>query len=109
MTNPTPAITFQVDFKLQMNEKIGPIENEKDVAVLHPDRYQEDQDNAILENANRVNLVGSHLPTMNLGNRKLKHGDTFTEYGQKAVYLRDMYGVGYAPSDRAYLKVVSIA
>lgn len=39
---------------------------------------------------------------------RLKHGDTFTAYGQKARYLRDTYGIGYAPSDRAILTVVNV-
>ena len=105
---PNPKITFQVDLSLNKSEQFGPIGNEKYVSVLHPDRHQSNQDNAILENSNRVNLVSGFLPNLTLNNKNLKNVDTFVEYGQKAIYLRDTYGIGYAPSDRSYLKIISV-
>jgi hypothetical protein len=94
--NPTPAITFSVDLSHLMNEKLGPITNEAEVAVSELD-------------SNYSTNASTWLPTLTVSpNHKLKHGDTFVAYGQRAIYLRDMYGVGYAPSERAYLVIESV-
>ncbi len=109
MTNPSPAITFSVNLTPLSNEALGPSTNNADTAVLSPDSYQ-GADNGVVARSNRKNLVSTYLPSfLTSPNHALKHGDTFTEYGQKAVYLRDMYAVGYAPADRAYLTVVTVA
>jgi len=95
--NPTPAITFSVDLSRLMNEKVGPSTSEIEVAVPELD-------------ANHSTNASTWLPTLMVSpNHKLKHGDTFVAYGQRAIYLRDTYGVGYAPNERAYLVVESVA
>lgn len=97
MANPSPAITFSVDLTPFMNETMGPVTSEVSVGI------------PVLD-TNTNNLRSSYFPSLTVSpNHVLKHGDTFTEYGQKAVYLRDMYAVGYAPADRAYLTVESVA
>ncbi|RDJ35491.1 MAG: hypothetical protein DWQ19_11790 [Crenarchaeota archaeon] len=97
MANPTPTITFSVDLTPFMNETMGAATSEITVAVQELDN-------------NGENTRSSFFPSLTVApNRVLKHGDTFVEYGLKAVYLRDTYAVGYAPADRAYLTVVSVA
>jgi len=109
MANPSPTITFQVDLTLLSNENIGPITNQVSTGVLSPDRYQESPDNAVVENSNRVNTVSGYFPSYTVSpDFSVKHGDTIVEYGQKAIYLRNMYGIGYAPAERAILTVVSV-
>lgn len=108
MTNPSPAITFRADLSRLTSETIGPVTNAVEQGVLHPDAFQS-PDQGRTENANRVNTISAYLPTFKVSPDKvLKHGDEFIEYGLKALYLRNMYGVGYAPADRAVLVVVSV-
>ncbi len=107
MTNPHPAITFQVNLSLPKTETMGPGTNEITVVPLNPVRHQESQDQAILDEAQLKNLRVTWLPGINAAsNIELKHGDTFTLYGQQALYVRDNYAIGYAPSERAVLDVV---
>lgn len=95
MTNLSPEITFTVNLAPTMNLTVGPLTNEKTVGVLPG------------SDSNQSNVVSALLPTLQISpDYQLKHGDTFTAYGQKAIYLRNMYAVGYAPADRAYLEVV---
>ena len=97
MANPSPAITFTVDLTPLMSETIGSVTHEVTVGIPVLDSTA---------NARR----SSWLPSITVSpNRVLRHGDSFTEYGQAAVYLRDMYAVGYAPADRAYLTVTLVA
>lgn len=97
MANPSPTITFEVDLTLHMNEDFGPIMSQKSVGMDSPDP-------ANLSTA--PDRLSTFLPGVFLGNKAVKHGDQFTVYGSEAVYLRKMYAQGYAPADRAYLKVV---
>jgi len=109
MTTPYPTITFSVNLAPLTNEAIGPTTNSTSTGVLSPDMYQ-GADQGRVENSNRASLVSTLLATLGVSPDKVsKDGDTFVEYGQKAVYLRKMYAVGYAPDDRAYLTVVSVA
>jgi hypothetical protein len=105
MANPTPAITFRVNLKPFSNEAFGPAAGV--TGVLSPDRHVSDQDSAIEALETRAGQRLAHLPSLSVGNHKLVHGEEFTAYGQKAVYLRQMYAVGYAPAERAYLEIVS--
>ena len=110
MANPVPTIVFQVNLALLNNESIGPVTNSVTTGVLSPDQYQVSPDNGVVENANRKSTRSSWLPSLQMApNVDLHDGDRFTEYGQRAVYLRDTYGIGYAPADRAYLTVVSVS
>jgi hypothetical protein len=103
------SINFQVDLSIASNETVGPVTNSRNVGMLHPDMHQSSPDNGVVEKARRVTnqTAVTWIPgLLGASNRELKHGDTFTEYGLKAIYLRDMYGIGYAPADRAVLKIV---
>jgi len=109
MANLNPAITFSVNLAPLANETIGSATNSQTTGVLSPDMYQS-PDRGRTENSNRKALVSSLLATIGVSpDRVLKDGDTFTEYGRKAVYLRKMYAVGYAPAHRAYLTVTLVA
>jgi hypothetical protein len=96
MANPSPAITFSINLTPFMNESMGPSTSSVSVGIPALD-------------ANATDHRSSYFPSLTVSpNFVLKHGDSFTEYGQKAIYLRDMYAVGYAPADRAYLTVESV-
>lgn len=96
MANPTPAITFRVKLTPFTSELHGPAANETAVHLQAMD-------------SNAENLVSTWMPSLNhLPNYVKKHGDEFTLYGQKAVYVRNMYGIGYAAADRAILEIVSV-
>lgn len=103
------SLTFRVNLELLSAEQIGVLDGNRSVNMLHPDRHQSDQDNAVSEQANRKNTRSTWIPGQLVGeNRALTHGDTFTAYGEKAVYIRDMYASGYATAaDRTFLEVVS--
>ena len=107
MSDPVhPSITFTVDLSLKGAELIGPNTNSVSTSILHPDQYQLSSDNGRTEAGNRATSRSSWLPGQLVGeNRKLKDGDTFTKTGLKAIYIRDLYAVGFAPSDRAWLTI----
>jgi hypothetical protein len=100
-----PSFTFLVNLELLSTEQIGPSTNAINPAMLHPTRHQDDQDNAVVEKSNFRTTRSTWNPGILGLNRVLKHGDTFTVTGQKAIYLRDMYAVGFAPADRAVLEI----
>ncbi len=101
-----PSFTFTVNLELLNEEQIGPNTNAISTGILHPSRHQDDQDNALVEKSNFKNTRSTWIPGKLAGeNRVLKHGDTFTLTGQKALYIRDLYGIGFAPADRAFLEV----
>jgi len=92
--NPSPAITFSVNLMPPANEVIGNTTSEVSVGMPYLDpniRY----------------IISTWLPGLTRSNHVLAEGNSFVAYGQKAVYLRDLYAVGYAPEHRAYLTVVS--
>ena len=97
MANPSPAITFSVSLTPFNNEAFGPATHAVTVGM------------PVLD-SNAENVRSTYLPGLTAAkNRIVKHhGGIFTEYGQKAIYLRNMYAVGYAPADRAYLTVESV-
>jgi len=102
-----PSFTFTVNLELPLDEKIGPNTNEIVTGMLHPTRHQDDQDNAIAEQSNFKNTRSTWKPDLIGMNYALKHGDTFTLTGAKGIYMKDMYGIGYAPADRACLEVTT--
>lgn len=107
MVNPHPAITFRVNLNLTKTETIGSATNQIEVVPLNPMRYQESQDQAVADEAQLKNLRVTWLPQINAAsNIELKHGDEFTLYGHKALYVRDNYAIGYAPAERAVLDIV---
>jgi hypothetical protein len=90
-----PVITFQVNLTPLSTEDVGPLTNLLNPHVLHPDRHQSDQDNAVAEFSNRENNRSTWLPGLLAGeNRALKHGDQFTVNGLKALYIKDTYTSG---------------
>lgn len=99
MTDLVPTITFTVNLTPLINEDFGPITNHTSVGMSSPDATN-------LPTA--ASRRSGFLPSLQLGNRIVHDGDTIVEYGQKAMYLRNTYGIGYAPADRAYLTVVSV-
>lgn len=116
-----PTITFQVNLAVPREEKIGPITNSDNSAILHPDRHDNDQDRAITNISNHSSEKITWLAGLLGGsNINLKHGDTFTLSGQKAEYVRKMFVApsadgtasstsGEAPSDRAILTITNVA
>jgi len=108
MSDPAhPSITFRVNLALSSSETIGPSTNSDNPSMLHPTQHQNSPDNGRVEESNLKNTRVTWLPSQLLNNRQLKHGDEFTVSGLKALYIRDMYASGYAPSDRAFLEVIS--
>ena len=100
MSNPSPAITFLVDLTPLANESFGTNTNISTVGVSR-------SDGGVIDN--RVNVRSGLIPAFTIcPDRKVIHGDTFVEYGQKAVYLKNTFGIGYSPADRAILTIVSI-
>jgi hypothetical protein len=115
MANPHPTINFQVNLEIPKTEAMGPVTNSHTSTLLHPDLHDSDPDRGRTNRANRTTYktvspwlqTGSGSQLMGiLGDKTLKHGDTFTLYGKQALYVRDNYAVGYAPADRAWLDVV---
>jgi hypothetical protein len=106
MSNPYPEITFEVDLTLLKSEDFGPATNESSVGVHHPDFFQNDANNGHVERNRRTATRSTWNPGLAGVNQNLKHGDQFTLYGLNAIYVRDMYAVGYAPTDRAVLNIV---
>ena len=115
MANPHPTINFQVNLTIPTTEVMGPLTNSQTFGLVHPDYHDSDPDRGKTNRTNRTTYktVSAWLQTANstqlmgiLGDKNLKHGDTFTLYGKQALYVRDNYAVGYAPSDRAWLEVV---
>jgi hypothetical protein len=111
------SITFQVDLSLPLSEAVGPLTNQSMQGTLHPDKFvnPEHQTLAATLLANRPSTrsvwiqTGAGVPSQlgaTIGRRGLLHGDTFTLTGTQALYVRDMYAVGYAPYDRAVLTIV---
>ena len=110
MANPSPAITFRVDLSLLKQEAFGPVTNQRQEAISHPDRgtTQNTEAYQAYRPAQRVTWLDGIGAARNI---EMKHGTEFTVYGQEAVYLRKMYGIGIdgVPTDRAVLEVVSVA
>lgn len=115
-----PSITFEVDLELNMTEAIGPHTNLVNPHILHPDRHQNDQDNAVTEKDNRKNNRSAYIGVdsvtlgtlssglLELEHRQLKHGDQFTLKGLKALEIRDKFALDYASDpEMVILKVVS--
>jgi len=107
MSNPkVPIITFTVNLTRPMSEKVNPVTNSNSTtAVLHPDRFQSDQDVAIASAAQHDALKSTWLPGFLAGENIVQNNDgSITAYGMKAVYLKDTYATG----DNPVLTVVSI-
>ena len=87
-----PIISFRVLVKRQLEEKIGPITNQKNVSVLHPDQHDNSADRGRINSANHENQYEIFIPGFLRGNNIIRNADgTFTAYGQQAVYLKQQY------------------
>lgn len=110
MANPSPAITFRVNLSLLKQEAFGPITNQRYEAVNHPDNGTTQNTDAYkaYRPASTVTWLAGIGAARNI---EMKHGAEFTVYGNEAVYLRKMYGIGIdgVPTDRAVLEVVSVS
>lgn len=104
MSEPSsPVIVFEVDLSLDDNIVVGPLTNERTTGILHADRFQSNADTAISAIDGRKNFRSTWIPGLANGNVAKKHGDRFTAYGQKAVYLKNTYTTGANP----ILKIIS--
>jgi hypothetical protein len=106
----TPVITFRVNLSLAAGESQGTSLDSRVQGVLHPDRYvgMTGQDDAVASIAARAGHRVAYLPGRTAAaNRYRKHGEVFTETGEDALYMRNMYAIGYAEQDNAFLEVVS--
>ena len=108
MANPSPEITFRVNLELLSTEAIGPLTNERNPSILHPTQHVESPDRGRTDKAYLKNTRVAYIPGLTAAvNRELRQGETFTAYGQQAIYIRDQFAVGYAPAERAVLEVVT--
>jgi len=112
MANPSPTIVFEVNLTLMNSEDVGPNTNLADTGMLNPDRHvgADLQDEAIASILNRRNYKSMWVPDkLGGGNRTLVHGTQFTEYGEKAIYLKNQYGVGVSgvPTHKQLLRIIS--
>jgi hypothetical protein len=96
MSNPkNPIITFQVNLTPDL------------IGLLHPARYQSDQDLAVNQMNQFTNLINTYIPGLLTGeNVEIKHNGQIVAYGQRAKYLKDIYATD-RPNQKAILTVVS--
>ena len=107
MSNPTPTIVFQVNLPIAQEEVFGPMENSSVIAMLNPYRFSSDQTAAVASIAQLATLRSTWLPDMFNNNKSLKHGDQFTLQGNDALYMRNLYGIGYSSPESAFLTIIS--
>jgi hypothetical protein len=124
MGNPQPTIVFQVNLNLLAKETMMPAYAAMEVGMMDVDSGQTHQNSPDAHDrrstwlSGGVGVQGKAGQTVAiLGNADYKHGDTFTLYGSKAMYMRKLYcgadsrGAkfsGEATPDRNLLIVVSV-
>lgn len=87
-----PVITFRISAHADL------------INYLHPDRHQTDQDRAIEAAPQHDTQKLTWIPGFLRGeNIRKNNDDTFTAYGQKALYLKNNYTSGA----NAFLEIVS--
>jgi hypothetical protein len=95
MANLNPAITFQLNLTPDL------------ITLLHPDKYQNNQDLGQAQAAYRTALINSWFPgLMNGENIEQKSAYTFTAYGSKAHYILQTYAVA-RPSQPPVVSVIA--
>jgi len=104
-----PVIEFEVDLTMPTSELIGPKLNVRKVPVYHSEGNSADATKAMVKQR-ETQLSGILQRFHPAGGIEVKHGDRFTEVGQKAIYLRDMYSTsgpsGIPHSQLAILRIV---
>lgn len=87
-----PIITFRVLMDRQSQEAIGPITNQKNVSMLHPDMHDNSADRGRLNSENHKAQYHPYIPGFLRGSNIVRNDNgTFTVYGQQAVYLKQQY------------------
>jgi len=75
--------------------------------VFQKYQHQTSPDRGRTDRANFPNTMSTWIPGLTAGeNRQLKETGQFTVSGQRASYIRDTYGIGFAPCEQAVLSVV---
>lgn len=104
-----PCIEFEVDLTQPTSELIGPKMNLKKVPVYHSEGNSADTTKLMVQQR-EVQFSGILQRLTPAGGQTVKHGDRFTEVGEKAIYLRDMYTTanptGFPATSLALLKIV---
>lgn len=87
-----PIITFRVIMNRRAQETIGPLTNARTGDVLHPEMHQTSPDDGRTMAAQTEASFKPFIPGFLRGsNITLNDDDTFTAYGQQAVYLKTQY------------------
>lgn len=87
-----PIITFRVLMVRQTSESIGPMTNQRDVNLLHPDMHDNSPDRGNTNSANHQTQFSPLIPGILRGSNIVRNDNgTFTVYGQQAVYLKEQY------------------
>lgn len=87
-----PIISFKVIVKRQIEGTNGPITNSNTGTVLHPDMHDSDADRGRTASNNHENNFSTIIPGFLAGSNIVRNDDdTFTAYGQKALYLKKEY------------------
>lgn len=104
-----PIIEFEVDLTMPTSELFGPNKNLRKVPVYHSEGNSADATRMMVKQ--REGQFSGILQSLTTSSGFLaKHGDRFTEEGQKAIYLRDMYTTsgptGFPQSQLALLRII---
>ena len=87
-----PIYTFKVLMNRRRDETIGPLTNAKNVNLLHPDMHDNSPDRGVTNAANHETQFRPFIPGYLRGQNITRNDDnTFTAYGQLAVYLKTQY------------------
>lgn len=93
-----PIIVFALNLARNSNESVGPNTNFNTTGILHPVRHTEDQDAVPAALTQFNTLRSSFVPGFLAGENVVKNDDgTFTAYGQKAIYLKNLHTTGENP------------
>ena len=104
-----PIIEFEVDLTMPTSELFGPNKNLRKVPVYHSEGNSADATRMMVKQ--REGQFSGILQSLTTSSGIIaKHGDRFTEEGEKALYLRDMYTTsgptGFPQSQLALLRII---
>lgn len=87
-----PIYTFRVLLQRHRDEKFGPITNQVESDVLHPDMHDNSPDRGRTNSENHETQYHPFLPGLLRGENIVRNDDgTFTVYGQQGTYLKEQY------------------